>query len=69
MELEYEIQCKIINAAVRLSKEKGIGKNVKTERIEAAQRAQVRSYLHCRELWNIVCWNLWSNLWLPLIDH
>lgn len=41
LELEYEIQCKIISAAVRLSKEKGIDKSIKKERLEAAQRAQV----------------------------
>ena len=41
LELEYEIQCKIISAAVRLSKEKGIDKSIKKERLQAAQRAQV----------------------------
>ncbi|KAL5259367.1 hypothetical protein ACHWQZ_G009721 [Mnemiopsis leidyi] len=42
LELEYEIQCKIISAAVRLSKEKGIEKSIKKERLQAAQRAQLK---------------------------
>lgn len=44
LELEYEIQCKIISAAVRLSKEKGIEKSIKKERLQAAQRAQVNEH-------------------------
>ena len=41
LELEYEIQKKIIHAAVRLAKEKGMNKNIKKERHAAVQRAQV----------------------------
>lgn len=42
LELEYEIQTKIINAADRLSKEKGINRSIKKERLQAAQRAQLK---------------------------
>lgn len=50
LELEYEIQCKIISAAVRLSKEKGIEKSIKKERLQAAQRAQVNEHNACDAL-------------------